>query len=222
MGDFEERFKTTKFGGYDKEEVLQELQKMKENAHAEKAQILRELEDARRNNVVLQKELEEKNARIAELQETIVAKDHEIQETGRMIREKYQSYVDNYDTIGSLIYESKIRAKQIARETEEERKKILEEAQEEAARIKEEADSAARKRLQDVQIEIDDRNAAGRLQFESVQEELNSALETFSKLQKQFMNSYKTIQQIVRDRPEGPDPDEGELFADRQGNSGDA
>ena len=222
MGDTEERFKTTTFGGYDKEEVLQELQKMMENAHDEKATILRELEDSRRNCVILQKEIEEKNARIAELQETIVAKDHEMQETGRMIREKYQSYVDNYDTIGSLIYESKIRAKQIARETEEERKKILEEAQEEAARIREEADSAARKRLQDVQIEIDDRNAAGRLQFESVQEELNSALETFSKLQKQFMNSYKTIQQIVRDRPEGPDPDDAELFADRQGNSGDA
>ena len=30
MGDNEERFKTTTFGGYDKEEVLQELQKMNE------------------------------------------------------------------------------------------------------------------------------------------------------------------------------------------------
>lgn len=207
MGD-EERFKTTKFGGYDKEEVLAELQKMKENAHAEKAQILRELENTKRAAAGIQKEITVRDAKIAELQETIASKEREIADLNRTIREKYQSYVDNYDTIGSLIYESKIRAKQIIRETEEEQKRILEEAQEEAQRIREEAESAAQRRLDDVQIEIDDRNTAGRMQLESVQEELNSALDIFNKLQRQFMSSYKSIQQIVRDRPEGPDTDE--------------
>ena len=207
MGDNEERFKTTTFGGYDKEEVLQELQKMKENAHAEKAQILRDLEEARRNCARLSKELQTKDAKIAELQETIVSKDREMMEMDRNVREKYQSYIDNYDTIGSLIYESKIRAKQIAKETEEERQNILSEAQTEAAKIREEAELAAQKRLQDIQVEIDDRTTAGRQQFEFVQDELNNALELFSKLQKQFMQSYKSIQEIVRDHP-GTDMDE--------------
>lgn len=207
MGDNEERFKTTTFGGYDKEEVLQELQKMKENAHAEKAQILRELEESRKNCARISKELQAREAKIAELQETIVAKDREMMEMDRTVREKYQSYIDNYDTIGSLIYESKIRAKQIAKETEEERRKILGEAQAEAGRIREEAENAAQKRLQDIQVEIDDRTTAGRQQFEFVQDELNNALELFSKLQKQFMQSYKAIQEIVRDHP-GSDMDE--------------
>ena len=208
MGDNEERFKTTTFGGYDKEEVLQELQKMTENAHAEKAQILRELEEARKNCARLSKELQAKEAKIAELQETVVSKDREIMEMDRTVREKYQSYIDNYDTIGSLIYESKIRAKQIAKETEEERQKILGEARDEAARIREEAEHDLQKRLQDIQVEIDDRTTAGRQQFEFVQDELNNALELFSKLQKQFMQSYKAIQEIVREHPDGPDIDE--------------
>ena len=205
MGDNEERFKTTTFGGFDKEEVLQELQKMKENAHAEKAQILRELEEARRDCARLSRELQVKDGKIAELQEAIVTRDRERMEMDRTVREKYQSYIDNYETIGSLIYESKIRAKQIARETEEERQKILSKAQEEADKIREKAEQAIQKRLQDVQVEIDDRTSAGRQQFEFVQDELNNALELFSKLQKQFMHSYKTIQEIVRDHPEGPD-----------------
>ena len=208
MGDNEERFKTTTFGGFDKEEVLQELQKMKENAHAEKAQILRELEEARRDCARLSRELQAKDGKIAELQEAIVTRDRERMEMDRTVREKYQSYIDNYETIGSLIYESKIRAKQIARETEEERQKILSKAQEEADQIREKAEQAIQKRLQDVQVEIDDRTSAGRQQFEFVQDELNNALELFSKLQKQFMHSYKTIQEIVRDHPEGPDMDE--------------
>ena len=205
MGDSEERFKTTTFGGYDKEEVLQELQKMKENAHAEKAQILRELEESRKDCARISKELQAKDAKIAELQDTIVSRDREIMEMERTIREKYQSYIDNYETIGSLIYESKIRAKQIAKETEEERQKILDAAKEEAAHICEAAEAEAQKRLREVEVEIDDRTTVGRQQFEFVQDELNNALELFSKLQKQFMHSYKTIQEIVRDHPEGPD-----------------
>lgn len=217
MGDNEERFKTTTFGGYDKEEVLQELQKMKENAHAEKVQILRDLEEARKNCARLSKELQAKDARIAELQETIVSKDRDMMEMDRTVREKYQSYIDNYDTIGSLIYESKIRAKQITKETEEERQKILDAAKEAAVRIREEAETAAQKRLQDIQGEIEERTNAGRQQFEFVQDELNNALELFSKLQKQFMQSYKAIQEIVREHPEGPDIDEESRNVPEQG-----
>ena len=217
MGDNEERFKTTTFGGFDKEEVLQELQKMKENAHAEKAQILRELEESRKDCARMSRELQAREARVAELQDTILAKDRDMAEMERTVREKYQSYIDNYETIGSLIYESKIRAKQVAREAEEERQKILEEARTEAARIREEAELAVQQRLQEIQVEIDDRTSAGKQQFEFVQDELNNALELFSKLQKQFMHSYKAIQEIVRDHPEGPEIDEiGTSAPDRE------
>ena len=202
MAENEELFKTTAFGGYDKEEVQQELQKLKENAYAEKTQILMELESSRKETVTLRKALEEKDARITELQDTLLEKDRELSDLERTIREKYQSYVDNYDTIGSLIYEAKIHAKQVNRETEEERQKMLEEARSEAARIREEASGSAAKSIQDAQIEIDRRNRAGQVQYEAVQEEINNVMEIFNNLQKQFMSSYKTIQEIVRDRPD--------------------
>ena len=48
MGDNEERFKTAAFGGFDKEEVMLELQKLKETAHAERAQISKDLDSAHR------------------------------------------------------------------------------------------------------------------------------------------------------------------------------
>ena len=208
MGDNEERFKTTTFGGYDKEEVQQELQKMKELAHAEKAQILRELEEAKRNIAALSREMQAKDARIAELQEAVAAKDKERANLEQTVREKYQSYIDNYETIGSLIYESKIRAKQITREAEEECQRLLDEAKEQAVSIREDAEEEAQKRLHELQRELEDRSSVGRQQLEFVQDELNGTLELFSKLQKQFMHSYKSIQEIVRDRPAGLDEDE--------------
>ena len=208
MGDTEERFKTTTFGGYDKEEVLQELQKMKENAHAEKAQILRDLEESRKDCARLSRELQTKESKIAELQETIVSRDRQIMEMERTVHEKYQSYIDNYETIGSLIYESKIRAKQITREAEEECQRLLDEAKEQAVSIREDAEEEAQKRLHELQRELEDRSSVGRQQLEFVQDELNGTLELFSKLQKQFMHSYKSIQEIVRDRPAGLDEDE--------------
>ena len=198
--------------------MLQELQKMKENAHAEKSQILRELEESRKDCARISRELQAKDAKITELQDTILAKDRELTEMDRTVREKYQSYIDNYETIGSLIYESNIRAKQIARETEEERQKILDDAKAEAVRICEEAEKTAQKRLQDIQTEIEDRTTAGRQEFEFVQDELNNALELFSKLQKQFMHSYKSILEIVRSHSEGQvmDEDSRDISAEKE------
>ena len=200
MGDYEEKFKTAAFGGYDKVEVEHELLKLKENAHAERLQIVKDLEEARRDLETVTAALHKKDTEIAELRETLAAKDKEILEMERTIREKYQSYVDNYDTIGSLVYEAKLRAKQINRETDEERDRLMEEARQEAARIREEAEATATQRLNDLQGEIDQRNRTGLVQYETVQEELNSVLEIFRQVQKQVMNSYRTIQTIASGR----------------------
>ena len=200
MAENDDLFKTTAFGGYDKEEVQIEIQKIKENARAERSQILLDLEECRRSLESARKELSNKDTQIAELRETLANKDRELLEQERMIKDKYQSYVDNYDTIGSLVYEAKLRAKQINRETDDEREKILEQANADAERIRAEAESAAREQLKAIQEEIDQRNMNGKVQYEAVQEELNSVLETFRQVQKQVMNSYRTIQTIASGR----------------------
>ena len=200
MGDYEEKFKTAAFGGYDKVEVEHELLKLKENAYAERLQIVKDLEAAKRDLETVTAALQKKDTEIAELRETLAAKDKELLDMDKTIRDKYQSYVDNYDTIGSLVYEAKLRAKQINRETDEERERILEEARLEAIKIREEAESVATQRLSDLQGEIDQRNRTGLVQYEAVQEELNSVLEIFRQVQKQVMNSYRTIQTIASGR----------------------
>ncbi len=200
MAENEELFKTTAFGGYDKEEVQIEIRKMKENARAERSQMMLDLEETKHSLEAVRNELSGKDQQIAELKEALAAKDRELAEMERTIREKYQSYVDNYDTIGSLVYEAKIRAKQITRESEEEKERILEEAKTEAGRIRTEAEGVIRQQLQAAQEEIDQRNMTGKVQYEAVQEELNSVLEIFRQVQKQVMNSYRSIQTIASSR----------------------
>jgi cell division septum initiation protein DivIVA len=109
--------------------------------------------------------------------------------------------VDNYETIGSLIYEAKIRAKQTDRETEAQRQRILADAQADAQRIREEAQAEAQKTLDDVQRQVDEKMQEGKLQYNAVQEELSRIVAIFSKVQKQFMNSYRDIQKIVNENP---------------------
>ena len=209
MADREDLFKTTAFGGYDKDEVEMEWQKLKDNAYEEKNELRKEKE-------ALQIALEEKEAllaekeqKIAELSEALLTKDRELMALEKNIREKYQSYVDNYDTIGTLIYEARVRAKQINQETDAERQRILAEADEEARRIREEAQNEAQAVLADIDRQIEEKNQEGRSQYEAGQEELGSMVAIFSRVQKQFMNSYKDIQKIV-----GFDPEEAEAEAD--------
>ena len=202
MAENEELFKTTAFGGYDKDDVLAELQRLKDNAYQEKSKIIRDLADAKKALAAKDNEISEKDAKIAELQETLEERDQEILKMEKTIREKYQSYVDNYETIGSLIYEAKIRAKQIDRETEAEKQRRISEAETEARKIRDEAQVEAQKTLAGVQKEVDEINREGKQKYEAVQEELANVVEIFNRVQKQFMNSYKTIQDIVNESPE--------------------
>ena len=81
MGEHE-MFKTTLMGGYDKEEVQELIQKMKD----EMAEV----------QVNYRKQLAERDAKIAELQKRIELKDASQAKMEEDIKEKYQKYIDNY------------------------------------------------------------------------------------------------------------------------------
>ena len=202
MAENEELFKTTAFGGYDKDDVQAEIQRLKDNAYQEKSKVIRDLSAAKKSLAAKDDEIREKDAKIAELQEALEARDQEILKMEKTIREKYQSYIDNYDTIGSLIYEAKIRAKQIDRETEAEKQRRIADAEAEARKIRDEAQAEAQKTLDGVQKEVDEINREGKQQYEAIQEELTNVVAIFNRVQKQFMNSYKAIQDIVNENPE--------------------
>ena len=175
MGEHE-MFKTTLMGGYDKEEVQELIQKMKD----EMAEV----------QVNYRKQLAERDERIAELQKRIELKDAYQARMEEDIKEKYQKYIDNYESIGKLVFEAQLKSDSLQREAEEKCSKMIEEAEAEAKR-----------RVESVQSEIDDKLLEGKKKYLAVQEEMNGIVELINQAQKRFMSSYKEVHQIINSMP---------------------
>lgn len=175
MGEHE-MFKTTLMGGYDKEEVQELIQKMKD----EMAEV----------QVNYRKQLAERDERIAELQKRIELKDAYQARMEEDIKEKYQKYIDNYESIGRLVFEAQLKSDSMQKEAEEKCSKMIEEAEAEAKR-----------RVESVQSEIDDKLLEGKKKYLAVQEEMNGIVELINQAQKRFMSSYKEVHQIINSMP---------------------
>lgn len=175
MGEHE-MFKTSLMGGYDKEEVQELIQKMKD----EMAEV----------QVNYRKQLAERDERIAELQKRIELKDAYQARMEEDIKEKYQKYIDNYESIGKLVFEAQLKSDSMQKEAEEKCSKMIEEAEAEAKR-----------RVESVQSEIDDKLLEGKKKYLAVQEEMNGIVELINQAQKRFMSSYKEVHQIINSMP---------------------
>ena len=138
-----EMFKTTLMGGYDKEEVQEQIQKLKDEM-AEQAENYK-------------KQIAEKDAKIAELQKRIDLKDEYQARLEEDVKEKYQKYIDNYESIGKLVFEAQIRADSMEKESKEKCEKMLQDAEAEAKR-----------KVESVQSEIDDKLMEGKKKYLAV------------------------------------------------------
>ena len=134
--------------------------------------------------------IQARDREIEDLKKKLNERDAEIEQLKADIRDKYQSYIDNYESIGSLVYDAKIRSEQMIRDAEEQRRAILESA-----------DQEAKQKIDDVQIEIDKRIDEGEQRYKTVEEELQGILGMINQVQKKFMESYRSINGIVRDLP---------------------
>ena len=168
--------KTTLMGGYDKEEVQELVQKLRD--------------ELAEQQTAYKKQIAEKDAKIAELQKRIELKDDTQMRLEETIREKYQKYVDNYESIGSLVFEAKLRADSMEKEAAEKCQSMIAEAEAEAKR-----------RVESVQSEIDDKLMEGKKKYLAVQEEMNGIVELINQAQKRFMSSYKEVHQIISSMP---------------------
>lgn len=175
MGEHE-IFKTALMGGYDKEEVQELIQRMKDE--------IAEMQ------VNYKKQLAEKDEKIAELQKRIELKEAYQMRMEEDIKEKYQKYIDNYESIGKLVFEAQLKSDSMEKEAEEKCSKIIAEAEEEAKR-----------RVEAVQMEIDDKLLEGKKKYLAVQEEMNGIVELINQAQKRFMSSYKEVHQIINSMP---------------------
>ena len=172
-----EMFKTTLMGGYDKDDVQVQVQASKEGAYAAKSRLL--------------KEIKEKDSKISELLQRLDAKEQQIEKYKKDISEKYQQYIDNYESIGRLVYESQVRADNMIKEAEKKRDELLAEATVEAER-----------RVLSVQTEIDEKLAEGKKKYIAVQDEMNDIVELINQAQQRFMSSYKEVHRIISSMPE--------------------
>ena len=171
MSEFE-MLKTSLMGGYDKEEVQELVQRMRD-----------EMAEAQVN---FRKQLAEKDEKIAELQKRIELKDAYQVRMEENIKEKYQKYIDNYESIGKLVFDAQLKAESMEKETQEKCDQMIAEAEAEA-----------RRRVESVQSEIDDKLVEGKKKYLAVQEEMNGIVELINQAQRRFMSSYKEVHQII-------------------------
>lgn len=187
MGDYE-MFKTTLMGGFDKDDVMQKVEELKDSAFREKRR--------------LEKELKEKNEKLAELTKRLELKEAQKERLEQDVTEKYQKYVDNYEKIGSIIFNAQIQADAMIKEAETKRDEILQQAETEAQKMREEAEREATERIEKVQEEVNEKLADGKKKYVAVQDEMNEIVELINQAQKRFMSSYKEVHRIVTAMPE--------------------
>lgn len=176
-----ELFRTTLVGGYDKDDVERQIQKMKDEAQVNKNRLLQMVK--------------QRDQLIQELNSKLEEKDSQLRQKDRDIKEKYQSYIDNYEQIGRLVYESRVRAD-----------RMIVDARDESRRIIREARTLARRRLDQVQGQIDEKLEEGKLKHKAVQKELDSLLELLKEVRSRCLTSYDTVEDLVKSYTEQDDP----------------
>lgn len=179
----EDQFKSARKGGYDKEDVDQQFFEIKEAAAEEKSR--------------LNEQLEMKDSQLEELRKLVKKQQSEIDSMKQDIAEKYQSYIDNYDTIGRIIYDSNVQAKKIVDEANLEHDQIISQAQDRAGQIIEEArlnataDALREKQSLEAQIERCKKDYA------IISDKISQLLRKVDDMQKEFNSTVRSINTIA-------------------------
>lgn len=179
----EDQFKSARKGGYDKEDVDQQFFEIKEAAAEEKNR--------------LSEQLEMKDSQLEELRRIVKKQQAEIDTMKQDIAEKYQSYIDNYDTIGRIIYDSNVQAKKVVDEANQEHDQIIAQAQEKAGQIIEEArlnataDALREKQSLEAQIERCKKDYA------IISDKISQLLRKVDDMQKEFNTTVHSINSIA-------------------------
>lgn len=197
-----QKFKTAIVKGFDKDEVLNYIQKMEEEGYAKDAEFA--------------KALKAKDAKIEELKKRISLKEEQKERLENEIEQKYKKYIDNYDRIGRLVFEAELKADAITEEAQKKADALIEEAQKKADAILADAEKSASIRSSEAEQEINEKLAEGKKKYIAVQEEMNGIVELINQAQKRFMASYKDVHKIIQSMPSSLDDmgDEQDLIED--------
>lgn len=189
----EELFKTTLMGGFDKDDVLAKFRDTKEEAEAAQMK--------------LQEQIRERDRTIGELRQLLKTKEEENEQLRKDIKEKYQSYIDNYDSIGKLVFEAKVRAENMDAETRKKCDELLRKTKEECERLVQEARSKEEevvavyeekieRQAAEAQKYMQEQMAKGRENYRIVRKEIEEMVRAMDGLQKGFLESYKKVRAV--------------------------
>ena len=189
----EEMFKTTLMGGFDKEDVLTKFQEARDEAYKEQKK--------------LEAQVEERDKLISELRQSLKNKETENEQLQKDIKEKYQSYIDNYDSIGKLVYDAKVRSDNMMSETKQQCDQMLRETKEECARMVEEArrkeeevvavyEAKIEQQAQEAQQFMGRQMTQGRDSYRIIRNEMAQMVQAMNELQKGFLESYKKVRTV--------------------------
>ena len=172
MADFNfEEIKTTLMGGYDKEDVQNKISSLIDKYETDASKKDKEIEELKKSS--------------SEKDEQISAKNSESDKLNKDIEEKYQGYIDNYNTIGKIVYETRIQSE-----------KTLDDARIKGENIIAEANKKAQLSIDKAQEEVDKRISEGKKKYDVLQEEINELLQLVNQVQHKFMQSFKAIHEI--------------------------
>lgn len=189
----EELFKTTLMGGFDKDDVLAKFRDTKEEAEAAQMK--------------LQEQIRERDRMISELRQTLKSKEEENEQLRKDIKEKYQSYIDNYDSIGKLVFEAKVRAENMDAETRKKCDELLSKTKEECERLVQEArrkeeevvavyEEKIERQAAEAQKYMQEQMVKGRENYHMVRKEIEEMVRAMDALQKGFLESYKKVRAV--------------------------
>ena len=171
-----EMFKTTLMGGYDKDDVTEQFNTLKD-AHAS-------------TKTEFKKTLADKDAQIADLTQKIAENTKKREKLERDITQKYQKYIDHHNSISGLLVDAQIKADEIISDAEKKRADMMGTTEIE---IKHKFDS--------VQAEVDAKIAEGERRYKALQGEMDEIMKSINQAQKRFMSSYKEVHKIISDLP---------------------
>ena len=176
----------------------------------------------------------EAEKRTEELTRRLEKKERQKEQLENEIETKYRTYIDNYDKIAALVYESQLKAEKTLKEAEEQKAEILRSAEKEAGerlaeakaeeerireeserilseakererRILTEADAEAKRRVDAVSDTVEAGLADGRTRYSDMRVQIEGLLSLLDEAQKRFEDGCGHARDTFENMPESID-----------------
>ena len=109
--------------------------------------------------------------------------------------------MDEYDSIASLVFDAKVRARRMLDDAKEQCEHMKRETQAECNAMIKKAESDSVKAARQKQFEIEEKVREGKKNYQAVQKELAEIVNLINQAQHRFMSSYKEVHRIIGSMP---------------------